>query len=136
MKAAMISTKRMGRIKAPYDKKTAIIRAKMLPKGLYGCESCPINDSILRTWRTETFAAASQGTDIDPEIHVYTKRAMSLRRAYYVSKSNAKLIDENFELYKKAEEPGIIKKDQCMTDHFSKMIAEEPGSSRRTKMRR
>ena len=59
MRAAMISTKRLGRIKAPYDKKTAIIRAKMIPKGLYGCESCPVNDSKLRTWRSETANATT-----------------------------------------------------------------------------
>ena len=59
---------------------------------MYGCESCPVNDAALRTWRAEvanaatfvtkrrsadlTFAAASHGTDIDPEVHVYTKRAL------------------------------------------------------------
>ena len=97
----------------------------MLPKGLYGCESCPINDSAMRTWRTETanattfvtkrksvdftFAAASQGTDLDPEIFAYTKRALAYRRAYYICKSNETLINENYDLYKKAGDPGIIK---------------------------
>ena len=32
MRAAMISTKRLGRIKAPYDKKTAIIRSRNDPE--------------------------------------------------------------------------------------------------------
>ena len=83
-----------------------------------------------------TFAAASQGTDIDPEIQVYTKRALSFRRAYYVSRCNKKLIDENYELYKKAGEPGIINTDQCMDEQLNKMIAEEPGTSQRTRIKK
>ena len=55
------------------------------------------------------FAAASHGKDIDPDIHVYTKRAMSRRRAYYVSSSNKKLIEENFKMYRRAKEPGILR---------------------------
>ena len=107
---------------------------------------------MLRTWRSETanattfvtkrksvdftFAAASQGTDIDPEIYVYTKRALSYRRAYYVSKSNKRLIEENHELYKKAGNPGIFKGDQCKNEQLNKVIAEEPGTSQTTKVKK
>jgi hypothetical protein len=34
----------MGKMKAPYERKAAAIRTKMLPKGLYGCETAPINE--------------------------------------------------------------------------------------------
>ena len=113
MRTVRTATMRLGRMKAPYDKVAAIVRAKLIPKGLYGCESCPVNDAALRTWRAEvanaatfvttrrsadlTFATASHGADIDPEVHVYTKRAMGMRRAYHVSGANRKLIEGNFQ---------------------------------------
>ena len=49
MRTTTRATIRLGRIKAPYERKTEIIRAKMLPKGLYGCETTLVNDAELRS---------------------------------------------------------------------------------------
>ena len=43
MQAATSSTERLNFFRAPYEQKGHIIRAKMLAKGLYGCETSPIN---------------------------------------------------------------------------------------------
>ena len=85
---------------------------------------------------TFPFAAASQGTDIDPEIYIYTKRALSYRRAYHISDSNKKLIEENHQLYKEAGEPGILKANQSKEEQLKKEIAEEPGTSQRTRVKK
>ena len=45
---------RLDMFQAPYEKKAAIIRAKMPPKGLYGCELGPINETAMRGFRTAT----------------------------------------------------------------------------------
>ena len=34
--------------KAPYKAKAEIIRAKQLPKALYGCETAPVNEGALK----------------------------------------------------------------------------------------
>ena len=68
---------------------------------------------------------------------MYTKRAMSLRRAYYVSGKNKKLIADNFKMYRKAEEPAILRRNEETDEQLAqKKVAEEPGVSDRTKMRR
>ena len=90
MMEATRSTERVGRIKAQYEKKTTIIRAKMLPKGLYGCKVAPVHENALRSFRGATadaltfiskqrsvdltFAVASKGEGLDPEVYIFTKR--------------------------------------------------------------
>ena len=48
------SVVRLDMFKAPFAKKVAVIRAKLLPKGLYGCELGPINESAMQTFRAAT----------------------------------------------------------------------------------
>ena len=40
--------KRLDYIKAPYEKKEHVIRGTLLPKGLFGCESTPMNESAMQ----------------------------------------------------------------------------------------
>ena len=62
---------------------------------------------------------------------------MAFRRAYYVSKSNAKMMDENLEMYAENQEPTTIKKgEEAQAKNVNKHIADEPGRSMRTAMRR
>ena len=102
--AAASATERLGRIKAPYEKKMKQIRAKMQSKGLYGCETCPVNEGVMRTWRLKTagaltyvasrralgltFAAASHGKDTDP----YIRRVIAFRRAFDVQNESTVII--------------------------------------------
>ena len=69
----------------------------MTSAAMYGCETTPINDSCMRSYRTAvvdtiafntkrrsadlTFAFCSKGTDVDPETEVLVRRVMAMRRA-------------------------------------------------------
>ena len=37
-------TRRLDYVNAPYSKKKQFVRAKMIPKGFFGCETSPINE--------------------------------------------------------------------------------------------
>ena len=50
-------------MKAPNERKAEIITAKIIQKGLYGCETCPINDVALWPWGSETDNAATYVTE-------------------------------------------------------------------------
>ena len=110
MRETTRSVVRLGKMKAPYPRKTAVVRTKMLPKGFYGCETAPINESAMRTFRSEvvnaatyttkrrstdlTFAVASNGNDIDPEVEVYVRRIIGLRRALVLDSGDKDMIEE------------------------------------------
>ena len=110
MQAATSSTERLNFFKAPYDQKKHIAKAKLLPKGLYGCETSPINETAMRTWRATTataltftttrrsvdltYAVASGKTDLDPEVNVYVRRAVAARRAWHKNYLHKKNIEE------------------------------------------
>ena len=86
----------LNRAKAPYEKKAKITRCAKLPKGPIRMRGCPINETALRTLRPVvtntrtfttdqrssdlTFATASHGPDLDPEISILGRRAMVARR--------------------------------------------------------
>jgi hypothetical protein len=69
---------------------------------------------------------------------------MGMRRAYHISGANRRLIESNFKMYREAGEPGIAKAKgageggdtQRAKQLREKEVAEEPGTSTRTKMRR
>ena len=74
--------KRFNYINAPFEKKEKVVRAKMIPKGLFGCETSPANVSAMQKLRANiadtlayvtdrrstdlTFAVASGKTDLEP----------------------------------------------------------------------
>ena len=53
MRETTRSVIRLGKMKAPYARTAVVIRTKVLPKGLYGCETAPVNESTMRTFRAE-----------------------------------------------------------------------------------
>ena len=79
--------------------KHRLITAKILALGLYGCEAAPTNQSALRhlqntisaiisghsarTSSAITFTTQATARDLDPCIHVFTRRGVMLRRMYY-----------------------------------------------------
>jgi hypothetical protein len=107
---------RLGKTKAPYPRKAAVVRTKMLPKALYGCETAPINEAAMRTLRSEvadavayttkrrsldlTYTTSSHGTDSDPDIEVYVRRVTSFKRAIVTNECNRKMIDTILEIYR------------------------------------
>lgn len=54
------STERLNMRSAPYDRKEEIIRGKILPKALCGCELVPINETAMRFLMT----AIATSTDV------------------------------------------------------------------------
>ena len=152
MRETTKSVIRFGKMKAPYEKKAAVIRTKLLPKGLYGCETAPVNESAMRTFRSEvanavtyvtkrrsldlTYVVASHGTDMDPEVEIYVRRVNSFKRAMVTSKADRQLIETILEIYRAKDEPGISKAKVSNEDLAHKEIAEDPGSSQRGKMRK
>ena len=122
MRQATKSTERLDMFNAPYDKKEAIIRTKMLPKGLYGCELAPVNEAAMRAFRTATaacltfstaqkatdltFAAATRGTDVDPDVNVVCKRIKALRRSMAKDEEIKAMAHEIMEKYREMHEPG------------------------------
>ena len=102
------SLTRLDMFKAPSDKQIAIIRGKLLPKGLYGCELGPINETAMRGFRAATatsmtysttrrssgltFAMCSRGSDIDPDIEVVRRRVVGFRRAMVIHEEAATMI--------------------------------------------
>ena len=122
----------------------------MLPTALYGCETAPINEAVMRTFRSEvvnaaayttkrrsldlTYAISSHGADIDPEIEVYVRRVSSFKRAMVTSSGKGKIIDTILEIYQDSKEPGTMtgpsSKQETLAQH---VIAEEPGYSQRIK---
>ena len=79
--------------------KHRLIVSKILSLGLYGCEASPANQSSLRylqnsiativsgsSSRTNpavSFATFGHGRDLDPCVHIFTRRGLLLRRMYY-----------------------------------------------------
>ena len=94
----------------------------MLPKGLYGCEVAPIHENALRGFRSATaealtfvseqrsidltFAVASKGDDLDPEVYIFAKRVAALRRAKSKKGANTNMINAILKVYRSKKEPG------------------------------
>ena len=108
-------------MRTSYKSKAMIIRTKMIPKALYGCELAPVNETALRGLRREvadaisyttarrsadlTFSVASYGTDLDPDVHIYIRRAQAYRRAYTANENNEKLINTHLGAIREGRQP-------------------------------
>ena len=93
-----------------------MIRPKLIPKGVFGCELAPINEAAMRTFRAAivscltfatskrsvdlTFSTASKWNDVDPDIVVVCRRAAAMRRAIATDEGARKMMDENPEEYR------------------------------------
>ena len=123
MENAAKEVETLNKAKAPYEKKATIIRSAKIPKGLYGCEVAPINETALRTLRSAitrtltytteqrsadlTFATSSHGHDLDPEVAILTRRTTALRRFINKSEENAERIKTIMNEYMERGEPGM-----------------------------
>ena len=110
--------------KAAYKAKIELIRAKQLPKALYGCETVPINEGTLKTlqvaivdtitFTTErrsadlTLSVATNEVEVDPDVIIFQNRVLGMRRAKALGRENEGLIESIMELYSRNKEPGIM----------------------------
>ena len=134
----------MDRHRDPYEKKEKIARAKILPKGIYGCELAPISEAGMRTFRSAvaycltyftkrrsvdlTSAKATRGTDVDPDVAVVCRRTTVLRRALTMNDGNAKTIEDIIEKYAEKKVPRIYRNEDELK---WTQIAREPATTRR-----
>ena len=139
----------LNKVKAPYQTKAKIIRAAKLPKGLYGCEVSPINETALRSFRTSitraltytteqrssdlTFATASHGPDLDPEVAIATRRAAAVRRFISKCKANEDKVQAILEAYRNKKEPGCHKDDEQLRE---KTLGGDPTSAEKAEVRK
>ena len=139
--------------KGPYKVKAELIRAKQLPKALYGCETTPVNERALRKLQTTivdtltyntsrrsvdlTFAAASHGNEVDPDVAIFKNRVLGLRRAKAMGGENERIIESIMEQYGKQKEPGIMEYSKETYEALKyKEDAGEPMSRSRSKIRK
>ena len=134
--------------KSPYEKKAAIIRAAKLPKALYGCEVAPANERALRTLRTSiakcltfttsqrsadlTFATASAGPDLDPDVSIFSRRAVAFRRFMSRGEGNVRMMEAILQRYRQLGEPGIHVDEEQLRN---KQDGGDPGTKGRAKVR-
>ena len=95
---------------------------------IYGCEVALANEVSLRTLRTSisktiayttsqgsadlTFAVASYGPDLDPDIHLFSRRAIAFWRYAARNEEHAKKMKEIFEEYARKKEPGVYIREE------------------------
>ena len=120
---------------------------------MYGCETAPVNEGAFKRLQTAivdtltfttprmsvdlTFAVASHGTDVDPDVAISKNRVLGLRRARITVEANAKIVDEIMELYLKQKEPGIMEYSSENYEELKyKEDAGEPMSKQRSKIRK
>jgi len=84
-----------------------------------------------------TFNAASYGSDLDPDVQIFVRRAQAYRRAYTASEGNEKLIKGIMEMYEEEGNPAIIREGDLEEDGLKeKQIAGEPASKQRAWVRK
>lgn len=114
-------TWRLRKIKAPCEQKTAIIRARKLPKAFYGCELTPANETALRVLRSSfikcmtyttsrrpvdlVFSVASEGAYLDRAVNILVRRVAAFRTYVQTNKRNEETMSEIYRGYKEEEEP-------------------------------
>ena len=92
MRTTADGIKYMQMKQAPYKANAYLISAKKLPNALYGCDTAPGNEGALTRLQSAivdtltitttrrsvdlTFAVASQGTDVDPDVVIFKHRVL------------------------------------------------------------
>ena len=139
----------MGYIKTTYQNKRTVIKGKILPMGLYGCEVAPVNEVVLTrlrgvianviTFTTKiravdlTFAVTAEKGDLDPDVEICRRRVTALRRCYHGNDEDAAMIQDIYEKYKENDEPATkhTKEDLLGKDVFGPPASKERASLRK-----
>ena len=139
----------MGYIKTTYQNKRTVIKGKILPMGLYGCEVAPVNEAVLTrlrgtianviTFTTKiravdlTYAVTAEKGDLDPDVEICRRRVTALRRCYHGNDEDAAMIQDIYEKYKEKEEPATKHKKE---DLLGKDVFGPPASKERASLRK
>ena len=140
--------KKLVYAKAPFFKKAVVLRGKVLPMSLYGCETCPVNEDALQELRSAfadtvsvntcrrsvdlTFCVASYGEDIDPDLDIVYRRTAAYRRNVTKNNETARMMKENLEIYTKQ---GVAGTFDSYDNLKNKTLGGPPKDSRRMKLR-
>ena len=63
-----------------------------------------------------TLNAASYGSDLDPDVQIFVRRAQAYRRAYRASEGNEKLMKGIMAMYEEEGNPAIIREGDLEED--------------------
>lgn len=152
-RATAMSAARLAKMRRiPYAVRAVTIRTKLLPKALYGCELSPINEAAMGTLRINladnlcfktarrsidlTFATASYGGDLDPDIEVVVRRVVPIRRIHSKNEELAKLSLQILRECGLRGEPGVYDEELGHEGPADLVVAGPPGSSQRMLARR
>ena len=141
-------TERLAKVRAPYLKKAEIVKAKKMPKAMYGCEVSPVNETALRTLRSSfadvltyttvrrstefTFSSVSGNTDLDPDVEIYVRRMTAMRRYVTKQPANRDKMQRIYELYRDKGEPGNFKDQEQLK---MKKVGGDPATKARSEVR-
>ena len=137
-------------MKAPYKTKMALGLAKIVPMALYGCETCPINESAMKelmssmadltTYTTARRSielafdvAANEDKDPDPDVEASCRRVMAFRRHATKENETGKLCRMNMQDYCDMRAKGISGEQGLLED---KVLGGQPTSKRRMELRK
>ena len=150
LRKAASYVRRIARTKAPYLTKIQLALAKGMPMGVYGCETCPINEQAMKdmmgamadvtTYTTSrrslelAFAvAASEGWDPDPDVEAGCRRFTAFRRHATKDNETGRFARMNLEDYCNAKAKGTEGED---TPLDQKTLGGIPTSRSRMELRR
>ena len=80
-----------------------------------------------------TFATASHGPDLDPEVSIAARRAVAVRRFISKCKANEDKVQTILEAYRNKEEPGCHKDDEQLRE---KTLGGDPTSAEKAEIKK
>ena len=98
-----------------------MVKGKILPMGLYGCEVAPLNEAVLTRFRGAianvvtfttsrrsvdlTYAVTAGKGDLGPDVEICKRRVTALGRCYHRNEEEAGMIQEINSRYTEGDEP-------------------------------
>ena len=123
MNAAIKTVGKIRWFKYSYSQKAALIRTAVLPKALHCCEPAPVCERTLQKLRSAiadvicphsqhksvglAYHFASHGSDLDPGIHILSRRITMLRR---MSVKHNKVLESTHKVQEVYREEGLTTK--------------------------
>ena len=120
-----------------------------MPNALYGCEVTPVNETALRVLRSSfvrcmtyttvrrsanlVFAMAPEGSDLDPDINIFVRRAAAARIYPTKNPANQDTMEEVARISAARKEPGIYQGDEILDN---KELGGGPATKERATLRK
>lgn len=139
----------MKYIKTSYKNKKRVVKGKISPMGLYGCEDALVNEAVLTRFRGAianvvtfttsrrsmdlTHAVTAEKGDLDPYVEICKRRVTALRRCYHRNDEDAEMTKEIYSRYQEQEEPATKHTDEGLQskDEFGPPASKERANLRR-----